>query len=111
MDPQLITKLHQTFKQHPTLIEKPETLQLIRNILTNIQKNPLEDKYRTIKLVNPKFAERIVQVPGALDLLSHCGFRQTTEVVQLPLEAPWEIFTIVLTIIQGYVSFFARLVL
>ena len=76
---QPVVRLHALLKENPTLLDQQQTMQLIKNILQNIVAHPYDDKFRSIKLSNPKLSEKIVQVKGALDILLLCGFSRVRE--------------------------------
>jgi hypothetical protein len=48
----------------------------IRVVLTNIVKNPDEEKFRKCKTTNPNFEERVGKVPLGLKALENLGFEQ-----------------------------------
>ena len=50
-------------------------------LLSNILKNPNEDKFKTIKLSNPNIHERIGKISIALKLLEELGFVKNDEVM------------------------------
>ena len=52
----------------------PGGLRLLRKALENVQRAPLEPKFRTIKLDNATVAAQLVPCPGALALLRAVGF-------------------------------------
>ncbi|KXZ44062.1 hypothetical protein GPECTOR_74g676 [Gonium pectorale] len=47
--------------------------------LANIVSNPAEEKFRTIRLANAAFQQRVASLPGAVDFLVTCGFEKTEE--------------------------------
>lgn len=57
-----------------SLLSSPSTLQIINSICSNIISHPNEEKFRKIKLANPKFNEFVMNVKGAINLLFLCGF-------------------------------------
>ncbi|KAG2393792.1 hypothetical protein C9374_003556 [Naegleria lovaniensis] len=57
-----------------SLLNSPSTLQIINSICSNIISHPNEEKFRKIRLANPKFNEFVMNVPGAINLLFLCGF-------------------------------------
>merc|ERR1712048_217062 len=61
-----------------------ETLELIQKLTQNVVRNPTEDKFRHIKLTNPKIAAAITDVPNAVDLLKEMGWQQEGEELVLP---------------------------
>ncbi len=58
-------------------------LNTIKVILSNIIKNPLEEKFRKIKMTNPNVQERVGKIPFALKLLSVLGFKEEGEFYEL----------------------------
>jgi len=56
-----------------------DCLEILEKLIRNIVRNPTEDKFRTIKLQNPKIAAAITNVPGAVDILSEMGFKKDEE--------------------------------
>jgi hypothetical protein len=52
----------------------PDCCRLLSVILQNIVKNPEEEKFRTIKMSNPKFFSSVGQFPTALIILESLGF-------------------------------------
>eukprot|EP00803_Ostreobium_quekettii_P004032 evm.model.scf_665.4 EVM.evm.TU.scf_665.4 scf_665:34511-37310(-) len=53
-----------------------QSAQVLRRVLRNILGNPSEQKYRRLRLDNPKIVENVVAVNGALDILRACGFEE-----------------------------------
>ena len=67
-------------------VVKPAVEMMIK-MVTNIQKGPAEEKYRKVRLSNPKIAEAIVYVPGARQFLRSIGWVIVeVEFLQLPVE-------------------------
>ncbi|KAG2385495.1 hypothetical protein C9374_003310 [Naegleria lovaniensis] len=95
-------KVHQTFKLNPNLTQKKDSLTLVKNIMMNVIKNFFDEKYRKIKMSNQKFSEKVVNVPGAFDLLLHSGFRTDGENAYLPSDVKVEVLDFVISIIEGY---------
>merc|ERR1712048_1181776 len=61
-----------------------ETLELIQKLTQNVVRNPTEEKFRRIRLTNPKIAAAITDVPNAVDLLKEMGWQQEGEELVLP---------------------------
>ena len=62
-------------------------LEMMAKFAANVAKAPSEDKYRKVRLSNPKIAEAIVYVPGARQFLRANGWVLVeTEYLQLPIE-------------------------
>ncbi|ETI36756.1 hypothetical protein F441_17059 [Phytophthora nicotianae CJ01A1] len=55
----------------PRAITAAETL---IKMLTNVAKNPQEEKFRKIRLSNAAIQSKLVSVPGAVDILAEAGF-------------------------------------
>ena len=72
--------------------------------MANIANNPSEEKYRSIRLGNPKFLEKAVNVDGAMELLKHCGFRVVDDAIQLPMDVESSTLRFVISLFDGYVS-------
>jgi len=79
------TPLQQALKGLP-LENAQECLDILDKLIRNIVRNPNEEKFRTIKLQNPKIAAAITNVPGAVDALMQMGFRAEGENLVLPAE-------------------------
>ena len=56
-------------------------LKTLKVILSNIMKNPNEDKFKNIKLSNPNVHERIGKISIALKLLEELGFVKNDEIM------------------------------
>jgi len=54
-------------------------LNTLNNILKNLEKDPSNEKFRTLKLDNQKVKERIVDMAGATMFLKGCGFEVDNE--------------------------------
>merc|ERR1719162_1764494 len=48
-------------------------------MLCNIIENPGEDKFRKVRVSNPKFASKVYDIKGASDFFSLVGFRDNVE--------------------------------
>ncbi|KAL3677044.1 hypothetical protein R1sor_026992 [Riccia sorocarpa] len=55
------------------------SLETIQRLLGNVQMNPAEDKYRKIRLENPKIKEALVSSPGGLKVFLAVGFLLVVE--------------------------------
>lgn len=55
--------------------------------LGNIAGNPDEPKFRSIRLSNAAFQQRVAVVPGSVDFLKLCGFQEEGEVLTMSREA------------------------
>ena len=73
-----IKTVYNPFRAAETLKNCFKTLKII---LSNILKNPNEDKFKTIKLSNPNVHERIGKISIALKLLEELGFIHSDEVM------------------------------
>eukprot|EP00930_Biecheleria_cincta_P011178 TRINITY_DN11375_c0_g1_i2.p2 TRINITY_DN11375_c0_g1~~TRINITY_DN11375_c0_g1_i2.p2 ORF type:complete len:197 (+),score=58.26 TRINITY_DN11375_c0_g1_i2:32-622(+) len=78
-----LTPLEQALRAVP-LGKAAETLELIEKLTRNVVRNPAEDKFRHIKLTNPKIAATISDVPFAVDILEEMGWVEEGEGLQLP---------------------------
>lgn len=61
-----------------------DTLELIDKLTQNIVRNPTEEKFRRIKLSNPKIAAAITNVPSAVDALKQMGWIESLDGLSLP---------------------------
>lgn len=77
------TPLQQALKSLP-LEQAQDTLEILEKLIRNIVRNPTEEKFRTIKLQNPKIAAAITNVPGAVEILTEMGFQSDGENMVLP---------------------------
>jgi len=73
-------------------------LRTIAKVCDNIISHPHEAKYRKLKLSNARFQERVVSVPGGMDLLKAIGFKEQNEegnvcYVLVPSKEAWEVLT------------------
>eukprot|EP00929_Paragymnodinium_shiwhaense_P118087 TRINITY_DN8976_c0_g1_i2.p1 TRINITY_DN8976_c0_g1~~TRINITY_DN8976_c0_g1_i2.p1 ORF type:complete len:187 (-),score=68.38 TRINITY_DN8976_c0_g1_i2:473-1033(-) len=79
------TDLQQALKNLP-VEQAQETLEILDKLIRNVVRNPTEEKFRTIKLGNPKIAAAITNVPGAVEVLQEMGFKSDGENMVLPAE-------------------------
>ena len=75
-----IKTVYNPFRAADTLRNCFKTLKII---LSNIVKNPNEDKFKTIKLSNPNVHERIGKISIALKLLEELGFVHEDEIMKV----------------------------
>ena len=75
-----IKTVYNPFRAADTLRNCFKTLKII---LSNIIKNPNEDKFKTIKLSNPTVHERIGKISIALKLLEELGFVHEDEIMKV----------------------------
>merc|ERR1712048_906557 len=78
-----LSPLEQALRALP-LDKYQETLELIQKLTQNVVRNPTEEKFRRIKLTNPKIAANITDVPNAVALLTEMGWVQEGEELVLP---------------------------
>merc|ERR1719361_398945 len=78
-----LTPLQQALRALP-LHQAMETLDIIEKLTRNVVRNPKEDKFRKIKLSNPKIAAAITDVPFAVDILREMGWVEIPDGLVLP---------------------------
>eukprot|EP00928_Gymnodinium_smaydae_P065171 TRINITY_DN48351_c0_g1_i1.p1 TRINITY_DN48351_c0_g1~~TRINITY_DN48351_c0_g1_i1.p1 ORF type:complete len:224 (+),score=36.53 TRINITY_DN48351_c0_g1_i1:49-720(+) len=78
------TPLEQALRALPS-DKAPETLELIEKLTRNVLANPTDDKFRRIKLTNPKIAASITNVRFAVDALREMGWLQLPDGLSLPM--------------------------
>jgi len=78
-----LTPLQQALRALP-VAQAQETLDLIERLTRNVVRNPAEEKFRRIKLSNPKIAAAITDVPFAVDVLKEMGWVEDGEGLALP---------------------------
>jgi len=62
-------------------------IEMLTKMVANIAKAPAEEKYRKVRLSNPKIAETLVHVAGARQFLRALGWQLVeTEFLQLPVD-------------------------
>jgi hypothetical protein len=71
-----IVKLYPTFRCGD---QSKNCLNTIKLILSNILKNPTEEKFKKIKMTNPNVQERVGKIQLALKLLNSLGFIEDGE--------------------------------
>jgi len=77
------TPLQEALQSLP-LGQAQDTLEIMDKLIRNVVRNPSEEKFRSIKLTNPKIAASITDVPGAIDILKEMGWVQQGECMLLP---------------------------
>merc|ERR1719471_2486189 len=77
------TPLEQALRALP-LDRALETLELIEKLTRNVVRNPGEEKFRRIKLSNPKISAAITEVPFAVDVLKEMGWVEDGDGLSLP---------------------------
>merc|ERR1719414_1095195 len=78
-----LSPLQQALRALP-LEQAQETLELIEKLTRNVVRNPAEEKFRRIKLLNPKIAAAITEVPFAVDALKEMGWAEDGDGLSLP---------------------------
>mmetsp|Transcript_27037 Transcript_27037/g.81474 ORF Transcript_27037/g.81474 Transcript_27037/m.81474 type:complete len:186 (-) Transcript_27037:93-650(-) len=78
-----LTPLQQALRALP-LDRAQETLELIDKLTRNVVRNPGEEKFRRIKLSNPKISAAITEVPFAVDALKEMGWVEDGDGLALP---------------------------
>lgn len=78
-----LTPLQQALHALP-LDKAQETLELLEKLTRNVVRNPSEEKFRRIKLSNPKIAAIITNVPFAVDILKEMGWVEEADGLVLP---------------------------
>jgi hypothetical protein len=56
------------------VVQEPATLALLGTLTRNVAQNPREEKYRRVRLTNPKIAAALVDIKGAVDVMLHLGW-------------------------------------
>ncbi|CAE7210708.1 lub1 [Symbiodinium microadriaticum] len=78
-----------TLQANTAALAEAGSLAVLSTLLNNLVKNPAEEKFRKVKLVNPKISKAL-SCPGAEDLLLAAGFLKTAEHLEVPAERPAE---------------------
>mmetsp|Transcript_9265 Transcript_9265/g.23873 ORF Transcript_9265/g.23873 Transcript_9265/m.23873 type:complete len:234 (+) Transcript_9265:62-763(+) len=79
----------------------PVTLDLIEKLTQNVARNPTDEKFRRIKLSNPKIGAAITNVPGAVDALKLLGWVEAPDGLALPESVRFDLGMEVVTIIEA----------
>jgi hypothetical protein len=80
IDAEVAQKLLTELRGMPTSTVALKTLNIL---VGNICKAPAEEKYRSIKLTNPKIQQRLCEIPQALQFLCAMGFREIDGVLSI----------------------------
>jgi len=80
-----LTPFQQALRALP-LDKALETLELIEKLTRNVVRNPTDEKFRRIKLSNPKIAASITDVPFAVDVLKEMGWVEDGDGLALPAD-------------------------
>lgn len=78
-----LTPLQQALRSLPLEVAQ-ETLELIDKLTRNVVRNPTEEKFRRIKLTNPKLAAAVTAAPTMVDIMQEMGWVRTEEGLELP---------------------------
>ena len=71
-------KLVQLKKAHPDNSAGVTTcFQTMQKYLANVYRDPEQDKFRSIRLSNAAFQQRVASFNGSLEVLELCGFKVT----------------------------------
>jgi len=69
-------KLVELKKAHPDNSAGVTTcFQTMQKYLANVYRDPSQGKFRTIRVGNPAFQQRVGAFTGSLDILELCGFK------------------------------------
>lgn len=79
-----LTPLQQALRAIP-VENAQETLELIEKLVRNTVSKPSEEKFRSIRLTNPKIAAAITNVPNVVVALTEMGWQQEGENLVLPM--------------------------
>jgi hypothetical protein len=98
--PDELTPLQAALRSLP-LDKALESLELIDKLTKNIMRNPGEEKFRKINLINEKIKNAITDVPNAVDLLKEMGWQLEESALVLPLTVRFDHSTHVVGIIDA----------
>jgi hypothetical protein len=93
----LILKSQQFDSSMHTLLNNPQTVisdavSLLFKIVSNVIKNPGEDKYRRLSSTNAVFAKKVGLIAGGSECMTALGFAlQGTDWVLIPSAEAWEV--------------------
>ncbi|CAE7671494.1 lub1 [Symbiodinium sp. CCMP2456] len=76
-----------TLQANTDALAEAGSLAVLSTLLNNLVKNPAEEKFRKVKLANPKISKAL-SCPGAEDVLLAAGFLKTAEHLEVPTERP-----------------------
>eukprot|EP01062_Namystynia_karyoxenos_P071966 TRINITY_DN677_c0_g1_i1.p1 TRINITY_DN677_c0_g1~~TRINITY_DN677_c0_g1_i1.p1 ORF type:complete len:624 (+),score=215.06 TRINITY_DN677_c0_g1_i1:137-1873(+) len=78
----------EALKQNPAAeLEAAGTVAVLRTLLGNLQRDPLSEKFRKVRMSNAKIDKAVGKVPGAEQLLCCAGFARQGDVLEVPLSA------------------------
>jgi hypothetical protein len=90
--PQFDHAMGSYLSMHSSPADISPSLSTILKIISNIIKNPYEEKYRKIKSTNNLIQKKIVSVPGALNVLLATGFAPVGEEYVMTISpSAWEV--------------------
>jgi hypothetical protein len=78
-----LTPFHQALRSLP-VDQAQEILELLEKLTRNVVRNPGEEKFRTVKLTNPKIAAAVADAPTLVDVLKEMGWTPEEDVLTLP---------------------------
>mmetsp|Transcript_37774 Transcript_37774/g.97679 ORF Transcript_37774/g.97679 Transcript_37774/m.97679 type:complete len:185 (-) Transcript_37774:278-832(-) len=81
-----LTPLQQALRSLPLEVAQ-ETLELIDKLTRNVVRSPGEEKFRKVKLSNPKIAAVVAAAPTMVDIMLEMGWVRTEEGIELPPSA------------------------
>jgi len=103
---EVLTPLQQALRAIP-LENAQETLELIEKLVRNTVSKPSEEKFRKIRLTNPKIAAVITNVPNVVVALTEMGWQQEEENLVLPIGTKL-VFEVHVRAIQEAQDFFKK---
>lgn len=80
-----LSPLQQALRGLP-LEQAMATLEIMEKLIRNVVSNSKEEKYRRIKLSNPKISAAITEVKGAVELLKEMGWIEHEDCLVLPAD-------------------------
>lgn len=90
--PQFDNAMRSLLSLHESSAEIIPALSTVLKIISNIIRNPFEEKYRKIKSSNKLVQQKIVSVPGALGVLLATGFADVGEEYAISISSSaWEV--------------------
>jgi len=70
------------------LANAEETLEILEKLTRNVVRTPKEEKFRRIKLTNPRIMATITEVEGATRILEEMGWVQSADVDEAMMHLP-----------------------
>ncbi|KRW99202.1 hypothetical protein PPERSA_07445 [Pseudocohnilembus persalinus] len=80
---QIIDQIHIEIEDNEKFIN---AMQMLYKILFNIDQNPSEEKFRTLKKSNQKLQDLLFQYPSTSELLKHCQFFEQNDLLILDVK-------------------------